>query len=115
MPFSVSVDTDQDWSVVRVSGELDLLTAPRVRRTLFDLVSEGHRRIAASIADVTFMDSSGLATLIDTLRVLEEDDGTLALVGTPEHVVRLLRTTGLDKTFTSYASLEALKASSDPA
>ena len=47
--------------------------------------------------EVTFMDSSGIAVVINTLRQMAKLDGSLALGGLKEQPMRVFRAAGIDK------------------
>lgn len=68
-PLDVRVlDPDYDGDlVVRVSGELDMATAG-VLRDAIEKARRGHRRLVLDLAATTFIDSSGLAVILDARR-----------------------------------------------
>lgn len=47
--------------------------------------------------DVTFLDSSGIAVVINALRNMSQIEGTLKLTGLAEQPMRVFRTSGIDK------------------
>jgi anti-anti-sigma factor len=62
--FRAEIDAaGPDSRVVRVAGEIDIATAPTLRATL-DLACEQARRIVVDMADVAFIDASGVAALV---------------------------------------------------
>jgi anti-anti-sigma factor len=65
--------------VLVVSGELDVYEAPTFRAELSAMVEEGHERVVVDCMNMTFIDSAGLATLLDAARRLHARDGVLAL------------------------------------
>ena len=100
-----------DCAVLRVGGEIDLYTAPTLREGLSNLVATGVRHVVIDTSDVTFLDSTGLGVLVGGLKRLRAHDGSLALAGGQERIVRLLRLTGLTRFFPPYATVaEAIEA-----
>ena len=91
--------TEGDWTVIDVSGEVDLFTAPKLRERIVELVDAGQYRIAVNMEGVEFMDSTGLGVLVAGLKRVKDKDGTLALVAPREPVRRVLHITGLDEVF----------------
>jgi anti-anti-sigma factor len=80
-----------------VEGELDMASAPVLDRAV-DGAMESARVIELELAGVTFMDSTGLRTLLGIRRRLEEAGCDLRLVAVPPPVHRVLdvtRTLGL--------------------
>jgi anti-sigma B factor antagonist len=98
-------------TVVSVTGEVDLYSAPGLKERVADLVSSGRTRIAVDLAGVEFMDSTGLGVLIGGLKRCKEAGGSLALVGPREPVLKVLAITGLDKVFAIHESVEQASAS----
>lgn len=91
--------------VVDLKGELDLATAPQLRRKIHELIESGHTRVAFDLSKLEFMDSTGLGVFIGCLKRIRERDGTLALAGLLPNVARVFEVTGLDRIFTIYGSL----------
>lgn len=83
--------------VVRPGGpRLDAAAAQAFKRDMVDFIHAGHRRIVLNLADVEFMDSTGLAALLSTLKTLD-GSGEFALAGLTEKVRKLFAITRLDR------------------
>lgn len=104
--LSLGSRTEGGWTVVDVKGEVDLFTAPKLREHIVGLVEDDERSIIVNLADVEFMDSTGLGVLVGALKRLKEKDGHLALVCPQGSVLRVLTVTGLNKVFAIYNSVE---------
>jgi anti-sigma B factor antagonist len=73
-------------------------------------VDAGETRIVLDLADLTFMDSSGLGALVCILKMIGKR-GDLAIAGAQDRVQTLFRLTHMDKVFRSYATVsEAVDA-----
>ena len=107
MAETLGLDTREsgDWTVVEVSGEVDLYTAPRLKTLLTEITGSGRTRIAVEFSGVEFMDSTGLGVLISGLRRCREAGGTMALVAPAEPVRKVLGITGLDQVFAIHDDL----------
>lgn len=92
------------WTVLRVSGELDLHTSPALRDSVSELLEAGTRRLAIDLEHVGFMDSSSLGILVMTLKRLRENDGDLVLVGVNGSPLKVLALTGIDRVLPTYRS-----------
>ena len=69
-----------DWAtLVRISGEVDMSTSSRVRDTLLALTGEKRSPIVVDLEGVSYMDSSGIATLVEGLQASMEYGGTFRL------------------------------------
>lgn len=98
------------WTVLAVSGELDLHTAPVLRDRIFELLDTGTSRLAIDLERVAFMDSSSLGILIMALKRVREKDGALALANVKGSPLKVLALTGIDRLIPLYASTADLPA-----
>ncbi|MEU1305450.1 STAS domain-containing protein [Streptomyces shenzhenensis] len=111
--FTVTEDERGGWAVLRVSGELDLVTSPVLRQRVHDAVAEGHRRLVVDLSEVFFCDSSGVGVLIATRRLIRSCRGRLRLIlpaqGADDgsHVNRVLGALGVRRLFDIHPDLAA--------
>lgn len=91
--------TAQGPCSVSVSGEIDAHSAPSLADHLSDC-SANDADIVIDMSGVTFMDSSGLRTLIDLHQRTEAAPYGLVLRSPSDTVVRLIEVAGLDDHFT---------------
>ena len=83
---------------LRLVGELDHAAAQTVMPGIEDAVEEYlPRRCVLDLTGVSFMDSSGIAVILKTDRLLRQTGGVLALSGMPGQVRRVLDVAGLTK------------------
>jgi anti-sigma B factor antagonist len=102
---------DGDCAVLRVTGEVDVYTAPLLRERIQELAAKGAVHLIADLGQVDFLDSTGLGVLIGGLKRVREDDGSLALVITTPRIHRNFQITGLTKAFAVWPSVtEAMTA-----
>ena len=94
-----------DCAVLRVSGEVDLSTAPVLRERFRELAAAGTVHLIADLGQVDFLDCTGLGALVGGLRRLREDDGSLALVVTTLPILRIFQMTGLTKALDAWPSV----------
>ncbi|WP_455351126.1 STAS domain-containing protein [Streptomyces sp. SYSU K217416] len=101
------------WAVLSISGELDLVTSPEVRRCVHDAVAEGRRAVVLDLSGVVFCDSSGIGVLIATRRLMRSCQGRLRLIlparGEVEgsHVNRVLAALGVRRLFDVYPDVDS--------
>jgi anti-sigma B factor antagonist len=81
--------------VLVVSGELDVYEAPAFRNELFDVIDEGHERVVVDCSGMAFIDSAGLATLVEAQRRLAACSGELVLRGVRPATRRIFEITDL--------------------
>ena len=103
--MSVASITEQSGrTVVALSGEIDMEEAPKVRRALLDVMKQ-KRDILVDLSQVTYIDSSGIASLIEGLQTARKQKNDLALVSVSQRARRVLELARLDKVFTIHADL----------
>jgi stage II sporulation protein AA (anti-sigma F factor antagonist) len=91
--FSVTAHHSGETVVVRPSGALDVMTAPRLRRVLESVVGEVDA-VVVDLSEVSFADCAGLAPI---RHAITQGTGATAvrIVGARPRVDRVLRLTGL--------------------
>ena len=66
-------------NVLPLEGEIDLHVSPRVSQKLAEIIRSKPSRVVVDLSRVTYIDSSGLATLIQGMRDVEDYGGRFAL------------------------------------
>ena len=92
--FALVVSENDGTSVVRVKGELDIFTAPRLSSVLAGLVDTG-QDVVVALGDTAFMESTGIAVLAQTHFALEERGGHLTIDAPRDNVFKVLELSGL--------------------
>lgn len=91
--------------VLEISGDLDHVTAPEVRRAVEDLDLAAGQLLVLDLAGLDFCDSSGINALVIARNLATEHGVDTALAAIPADTARILRITGLDRIFTIDPSL----------
>ena len=98
---------DLDGGVsVELVGEVDLHNSPAVRSALLDAAGKKSPLILVDLARVDYIDSSGLATLVECLQKMAGYGGRLALVGATKGARDVFSIARLEKVFSFYDSEE---------
>jgi anti-sigma B factor antagonist len=105
-PLDVEARVDGGRAVVRVRGEIDVYSVPRLRAVLSELPVPARYRVAVEMSGVTFMDSSGLGALVGAVKRARDGRGALCIVGAQENILRTLRITGLSRIMHACADLD---------
>ncbi|MEV8022746.1 STAS domain-containing protein [Streptomyces sp. NPDC086554] len=113
MTLKVAVDEQGGWAVLRVSGEMDLVTSPVLRQRVHDAVADGRRSLVLDLSEVLFCDSSGVGVLIASRRLFRSCQGRLRLIlpaqGAEDgsHVNRVLAALGVRRLFEVFPDVTA--------
>jgi anti-anti-sigma factor len=109
-PFEVTIEQRGGAVHVLMSGELDISTATRLEDELHRVEAERPRLIVLDLAQLAFMDSTGLRLLITADARAREEGRRLAIVQGSEMVQRVLRLTRLDERLDIVATADAALA-----
>lgn len=115
VPLTMQVVEEGDHTVVRVDGELDLLTAPDLDACLQRLTAAGSVRLLLDLSKVDFCDSTGLNRIIVAARRCAEAGGWLRVATPQPQLLRVLELTGLLSQLATYPSLSAARAGGEHA
>jgi anti-sigma B factor antagonist len=97
-PLAVERTCDEGVELVLVEGELDIATASRLISVLNGAVQEALRSLVVDLSDVEFMDSTGLALLINAHRRLTRRSKGFAVVCPPGPLRRVFEVTDMVET-----------------
>jgi anti-anti-sigma factor len=92
-------------TLIRLRGEIDLATAPRLRERLLGLLQPGVGLVILDLSGVSFCDASGLGVLVGSHRHATTLGLTLRLTALNPQIVRLLHIHGLDRVLAIYPVL----------
>lgn len=112
--LTLSTSSLGDRAVVSVSGEVDLATAGELSDYALEALRTVSPHVVVDLTDVTFMDSTGIKSLITIDRRTALAGGSFSLVGPSRSVRKLLTLTGLDETFPVYESIDQLSTVAEP-
>ena len=96
--MTISVRGSAAARIVDVAGDVDLGTSPNLRRTLFDLLRETSR-LALNLQALRYIDSSGIATLIEVLKDAQRLQKDFVLFGLSPTVLDVFRLTHVNRIF----------------
>jgi anti-sigma B factor antagonist len=91
-------------TILQLRGSLDIYTAPLFESFFQNIDIDPIPRIIINLANIRFIDSRGLATLIIALKRCCQQQGDLALCGLRESISTIFELTNLDQVFTISAT-----------
>ena len=106
MDIGLELKERDGYSVLAVSGEVDVATVPKMREQLHGLVARGDKRIVVDLDAVDFLDSTGLGVLVGALKRVRSSGGDLQLVCTQPRIRKVFEVTGLTKVFAIHATVD---------
>ena len=93
-------------ALVEVEGDVDMYSSPELRQTLQRLTSEKRRTIVLDLSGVDFMDSSGIATLVQTMKESRPFGGEIRLASPGGNVMRVLKLSNLTTLFRIFPTVD---------
>jgi anti-sigma B factor antagonist len=97
-------------NVLPLDGEIDLHVSPRVAVSLAQMTQKRLNPVVVDLTRVSYIDSSGLAVLIEAMQHIEEYGGKFALAGLQENVRSIFEIARLDQVFRIFADVDAALA-----
>jgi anti-sigma B factor antagonist len=96
--------------VFPLEGEIDLHVSPAIAISLQEIIAKKPARLLVDLSRVSYMDSSGLAVLIDAMQKVKKYGGAFGVVGMQESVRAIFEIAKLDQVFRIFPSVEAATA-----
>ncbi|MCF7957931.1 MAG: STAS domain-containing protein [Phycisphaerae bacterium] len=90
--------------VLELAGEIDMQCSTELRGEIMAILQEKPSALVVNMSQVTFMDSSGLATLVEALQWSRRNGGTFRLSGLQENVRNVFEISRLESFFEIYDS-----------
>ena len=112
MSTQIKLRKEGENSVIDVVGDIDLYSSPQVRQTILDeLNQKTGSRVLINLTGVKYIDSSGVASLVEGLQLARKAQVRFALCGLNKAPRQVLELTRLIKVFDIFETVEeALKA-----
>lgn len=105
IPIQIS-DTHGGF-VLTPEGDVDLSRAPSLRSQIAAVFDRKPGKVIMDLGKVPYMDSSGVATLVEAMQIANRSQSTFILTGLQERVRSIFEIARLDKVFTITDTLES--------
>jgi len=102
--LEVAVDRDGEVAVISVSGDVDLYTSPGMRKAIAAQTKKKTPVIVIDLEGVDYMDSSGVATLVEGLQLVGRYGGRFRIAGLKPSVHEVFELSRLDRVFAIFAT-----------
>ncbi len=99
MSFKIKSKEKENIGVIIVEGEVDMFSSPDLRDKLLPFFTKKIKGIIVDLTGVLFMDSSGIATLVEGLQWSRKENKAFILTGLGTNVLNALSLTKLDNVF----------------
>jgi anti-sigma B factor antagonist len=108
--MKVQVRSAVNVSIIDCSGEVDLYSSTRLREALLAQIQSGVASVLVNMSDVGYIDSSGIATLVEGLQLTRQTKTRFGLFGLRRNARSVLELARLHKVFNLFSDeAEALE------
>ena len=109
--MQITERTEETIPIISISGDIDLESSPQLRDFLKPKATQKTPRLLLDFGGVSYIDSSGLATLIEYFQSVQGFGGKLALAALSPRVKNVFEIVRLEQIFSLYPDVpSALKA-----
>src|SRR5437660_11952620 len=106
-PISNPMAKELQPNVLPLEGEIDLHVSPEVAESLRTMVENKPRVLVVDLSKTTYLDSSGLAVLIEGMQNVQEFGGKFALSNVQESVQHIFEIARLDQVFQIFPDVDS--------
>ncbi len=105
--MQIAVRAIQGWTILDLSGDIDLAHSPAMRKALLGEIKEKRTpRVFLNLKNVRYIDSSGIASLVEGLKASRDQGSRLILYGLSTSVREVMQLSRLQKIFEIYEDEE---------
>src|SRR5437764_649746 len=98
-PFAVTQEQRGSLPLLRVRGEIDILTAPHLKEAIVAALTGDVPSLIIDLSEISFLDSTGLQVLVSAKRRTAERGGDVYLLGVKDPVMRIFELLRLTEVF----------------
>lgn len=102
--MKLKVRNVENVRIIDCSGDVDLYSSTDLRETLLTEMQSGIPCLLINMSDVSYIDSSGIATLVEGLQMSRQTKTRFGLYGLRPNARSVLQLARLDKVFATFNS-----------
>ncbi|KPJ89023.1 MAG: anti-anti-sigma factor [Gammaproteobacteria bacterium SG8_11] len=100
-----SIESKGPFTVILLSGDVDLQYSPEARQQILKYLNEGHH-VMVDLGQVKYIDSSGVASLVEGYQVAKSKNLQFGLLSVSDSAMQVLQLARLDQVFPIYKSID---------
>lgn len=105
--MNITIEQNNGIQVIALEGEVDMHQSPELRAKINELLKANATKLCFDLKKVKYMDSSGIATLVEAMQKLHDTKGELRLASIPKPIYSIFEIAKLDMVFNIYPDVEA--------
>jgi anti-sigma B factor antagonist len=99
-----NVREEAGYTVVELAGDVDLSCSPDARKQILQCL-DGKNNLLVDLASVSYIDSSGVASLVEGFQTAKKKNLKFGLIGVSAAAMSVLQLARLDKVFPIHATI----------
>lgn len=103
--MNINTQEGEGYTIVGLEGDVDLSCSPDARKSILDVL-HANKNLLIDLGKVSYIDSSGVASLVEGFQTAKKQSLKFGLVGVSDAAMSVLKLARLDKVFPIYDSLE---------
>lgn len=103
--MQASINNENNLSVLTLSGEVDLAESPKARQHIIECLGGGSH-LLVDLSAVVYIDSSGIASLVEGLQLARDKNLKFGLVNVSRAATQVLKLARLDRVFPIYETVD---------
>ncbi|MEW6170868.1 MAG: STAS domain-containing protein [Candidatus Omnitrophota bacterium] len=104
--MKIAQENKNDVVICKIDGEINISTSPELRKFFDNLVQNKTKKIILDFTSLSYIDSSGLATLIELLQRIKKIDGKFYICNMSDKIKNIFEITKLHKLFEVFENQE---------
>ena len=97
--MEISKRSEENVEIIDLKGEIDISVSNRIREAIRPLIDQRKERLLINLEGVTYIDSSGLGVLVESLQEMKKYGGRIKLVKLNPDIRKVFEVTRLDTFF----------------
>ena len=102
--MEINTRKENNIPVISVKGRIDAVTAPEFEKNLSDLISSGEKNLVVDFADLEYISSAGLRSILASAKKLKTEEGKMLFVGLHGPVEEVFKISGFYSIFSIFDS-----------
>lgn len=103
--MNINTEDKESYTVIKFEGEVDLACSPDARQSILSNLEE-NKNLLVDLANVSYIDSSGVATLVEGYQTAKKQSLDFCLIGVSDAAMSVLKLARLDQVFPIFKSTE---------
>jgi anti-sigma B factor antagonist len=102
--MNIITQEGQMYTIIRLEGDIDLSCSPEARKSILDVL-QANKNLLIDLGKVSYIDSSGVASLVEGYQTAKKKTLKFGLVGVSDAAMSVLKLARLDKVFPIHDSV----------